>query len=239
VVFQADRDPWENLGPEAAGFRRPGEISALCQALELSPDATFVTDRRNQVVFSNHAADTLLGVAGGETIGRSCDAVLRGRDVFDNRYCALNCPVMQMAARGECVRGFRLTIQGRDGREVTIEMSVLQLVVAPPDHYYLMHVLHPVAKGGPPSVSPNADVRPPRSSLEVVRESSDARARRLTSREVEVLGMMAAGRTTPEISTRLCISAVTVRNHIQNILEKLEVHSKSEAVAFAFQKRLI
>jgi two-component system NarL family response regulator len=73
----------------------------------------------------------------------------------------------------------------------------------------------------------------------VVRESTDARARRLTTREVEVLGMMAAGRTTPEISARLCISALTVRNHIQNILEKLEVHSKSEAIAFAFQKRLI
>ena len=58
-------------------------------------------------------------------------------------------------------------------------------------------------------------------------------------REVEVLGMLAAGRTTPEIAERLHIAPLTVRNHIQNILEKLEVHSKSEAIAFAFQKRLL
>ena len=32
---------------------------------------------------------------------------------------------------------------------------------------------------------------------------------------------------------------MTARNHIQNILDKLEVHSKAEAVAFAFQKHLL
>ncbi len=50
--------------------------------------------------------------------------------------------------------------------------------------------------------------------------------------------MLAAGRSTPEIAIALHISNLTARNHIQNILYKLEVHSKSEAVAFAFQKRL-
>jgi NarL family two-component system response regulator LiaR len=61
----------------------------------------------------------------------------------------------------------------------------------------------------------------------------------LTTREVEVIGMLAAGHTTPEIASRLHISILTARNHIQNVLEKLEVHSKAEAVAFAFQKRLL
>jgi DNA-binding NarL/FixJ family response regulator len=56
---------------------------------------------------------------------------------------------------------------------------------------------------------------------------------------VEILGLIAAGRTTPEIAASLYISALTVRNHTQNILDKLEVHSKAEAVAFAFQKHII
>ena len=51
--------------------------------------------------------------------------------------------------------------------------------------------------------------------------------------------MLAGGRPTPEIAERLHISTLTVRNHIQNILEKLEVHSKAEAVAFAFQQRIL
>jgi DNA-binding NarL/FixJ family response regulator len=75
--------------------------------------------------------------------------------------------------------------------------------------------------------------------LSVVRESPDARARKLTPREVEVLGMLAAGRATPEIADRLHISHLTARNHIQNILDKLELHSKAEAVAFAFQKGIL
>jgi DNA-binding CsgD family transcriptional regulator len=41
------------------------------------------------------------------------------------------------------------------------------------------------------------------------------------------------------MASRLHISRLTARNHLQNILDKLEVHSKSEAVAFAFQKRLV
>ena len=51
--------------------------------------------------------------------------------------------------------------------------------------------------------------------------------------------MLAAGRTTPEIAGRLHISHLTARNHIQNILDKLELHSKAEAVAFAFQKGIV
>jgi DNA-binding CsgD family transcriptional regulator len=51
--------------------------------------------------------------------------------------------------------------------------------------------------------------------------------------------MLAAGNPTAEIGARLHISTLTARNHIQNILDKLEVHSKTEAVAFAFQKHLI
>jgi len=58
-------------------------------------------------------------------------------------------------------------------------------------------------------------------------------------RSLIVLGMLAAGRSAPEIGGRLNISTLTARNHIQNILEKLEVHSKAEAVAFAFQQRIV
>src|SRR3989442_1316299 len=55
----------------------------------------------------------------------------------------------------------------------------------------------------------------------------------------DVHGMLAAGQSTPAIAARLHISILTARNHIQNILEKLEVHSKAEAVAFAFKQRLL
>ncbi len=198
-----------------------------------------MTDRRNRIVFSNRAAGVLLGRSPEGNLAATCDLFLKGRDVFDNRYCTQNCSVMQMAARGEPVRGFRMQVEASDGSLLTVEVSILQLAVAPPDHYLLVHLLRPLERVAREPQPVGADVQPPRSPLEAVRESTDARARRLTAREVEVLGMLAAGRTTPEIASRLAISALTARNHIQNILEKLEVHSKSEAIAFAFQKRLI
>ena len=54
---------------------------------------------------------------------------------------------------------------------------------------------------------------------------------RLTPRELEVLRQLASGTAGPEIAADLAISPVTVRNQVQNILVKLEVHSRLEAVA--------
>lgn len=61
----------------------------------------------------------------------------------------------------------------------------------------------------------------------------DARLARLTAREREVLGLMAAGCRNDAIAARLVISTPTVRTHAQNILLKLGVHSQLEAVALA------
>lgn len=61
----------------------------------------------------------------------------------------------------------------------------------------------------------------------------------LTPRELEVLKALAEGLSTPEICERLFIAPNTLRTHIQNIMGKLHVHSKLEAVAFAIRNRLV
>lgn len=58
-----------------------------------------------------------------------------------------------------------------------------------------------------------------------------ARLARLSKREREVLGHLADGVTNDEIARRLFLSTATVRTHVQNILTKLEVHSRLEAIA--------
>lgn len=220
-------------------FARPSlESSPLFESLAGSPDPVFVTDRRNRVVFWNGAAQQLLGWSSEEAMGLDCDRLLKGCDVFGNRYCSGDCPVMRLATRGEPVKGFRMSVAGRDGRPVNLDLTILHLAVPPPDHYFLAHILRAVdaAPREAESLFPR-DAAPPKAPD--LREVADVRARRLTAREVEILGMLAAGRTTPEMAERLHIAPLTARNHIQNILEKLEVHSKSEAIAFAFQKRLL
>jgi DNA-binding CsgD family transcriptional regulator len=61
---------------------------------------------------------------------------------------------------------------------------------------------------------------------------------RLTSREVEVLQLLARGRTYLQISDRLGMSPHTVASHVKNIYLKLEVHSARAAVWRAVELRL-
>ncbi len=61
----------------------------------------------------------------------------------------------------------------------------------------------------------------------------------LTPREMEVLGLMAEGMDNHAIAEHLGIGFTTVRGHVQNILEKLDAHSKLEAVARAARAGLL
>lgn len=61
----------------------------------------------------------------------------------------------------------------------------------------------------------------------------------LTAREIEVLEQLSTGLPYIVIAENLFISPSTVRRHIENIYQKLQVHSKMEAVALAKKKRII
>jgi two-component system NarL family response regulator len=61
----------------------------------------------------------------------------------------------------------------------------------------------------------------------------------LTGREIEVLELVAQGNTSRQIAELLFISENTVKNHIRNILDKLGLHSRSEAVLYAAREDLI
>lgn len=75
----------------------------------------------------------------------------------------------------------------------------------------------------------------------VARERGDERrmVEPLTPRELAVLRALTEGLSTPDICERLFIAPNTLRTHVQNIMGKLRVHSKLEAVAFALRYRLV
>lgn len=75
--------------------------------------------------------------------------------------------------------------------------------------------------------------------LDQIRQSPDQKTQLLTARELEVLQLLAKGRSTEMIADELFISVNTVRNHVASILSKLGVHSKLEAVAIAAREKLI
>ncbi|WP_112264022.1 response regulator transcription factor [Lentzea terrae] len=61
----------------------------------------------------------------------------------------------------------------------------------------------------------------------------------LSPREIEVLRLVAAGRSNPEIASVLVLSEKTVARHLSNIFAKLDVGSRTAAAAFAFEHRLV
>jgi two-component system NarL family response regulator len=63
-------------------------------------------------------------------------------------------------------------------------------------------------------------------------------APRLTDRELDVLRLVAQGITNREIADQLYIAENTVKNHVRNILEKLHLHSRMEAVLYAVREKL-
>lgn len=62
---------------------------------------------------------------------------------------------------------------------------------------------------------------------------------RLTEREMEVLRLVAKGMNNRDIAKELFISENTVKNHVRNILEKLQLHSRMEAVVYAVREKLL
>ncbi|MCW2543188.1 MAG: two component transcriptional regulator, LuxR family [Frankiales bacterium] len=62
---------------------------------------------------------------------------------------------------------------------------------------------------------------------------------RLTEREMDVLKLVAKGLNNRDIAKELFISENTVKNHIRNILEKLQLHSRMEAVVYAVREKLL
>jgi ATP/maltotriose-dependent transcriptional regulator MalT len=73
----------------------------------------------------------------------------------------------------------------------------------------------------------------------LTRPPETAETHGLTPRELEVLRLVAAGKTNREIATALVVSEHTVARHVQNIFTKLRVSSRTAATAFAFEHQLV
>jgi DNA-binding NarL/FixJ family response regulator len=77
-------------------------------------------------------------------------------------------------------------------------------------------------------------------SLAAARRASDrARDIKLTPREIEILRLVAEGLTNKEIAARLHVEHQTIKNHIHNILERLSLQRRQQAVQYAWETGLL
>jgi DNA-binding CsgD family transcriptional regulator len=201
-----------------------GARGDLLTVLERGEPPAFATDDRHRIVFWNKGAERLLGRAAKEALGYRCHEVMGGRDAFGNRFCYENCPLMATIRRGEPVSGCELTLPV-NGNLRTLAVTTLEVPAALDGGFTLVHIVRPAREASHPA----------RSDRGAGNGSADAAPPPLTGREREILEWVAAGLQNKEVAQRLDISLATVRNHIHNMLEKLGVHSKLEAVSLAFR----
>jgi two-component system NarL family response regulator len=104
----------------------------------------------------------------------------------------------------------------------------------------LVDAMHEVIDGGA-AVSPAMGGKLFTALRALLRHSGtlSARVPELTGRELEILGLVGSGKTSREIAEELFISENTVRNHVRNVLDKLGLRSRFEAVTWAQREGLI
>jgi two-component system NarL family response regulator len=104
----------------------------------------------------------------------------------------------------------------------------------------LVAAMHDVLDGGA-AVSPAMGGKLFTALRDLLRHSGTTSARipELTGRELEILGLVGNGKTSREIAEELFISENTVRNHVRNVLDKLGLRSRFEAVNWAQREGLI
>ena len=215
----------------------PEDGDALLELLAAGDPPAFATDSRDRIVFWNRGMAELLGRMSHSTLGRRCYETLLGRDVFGNRFCYANCPVVATLREGDPVCGFEMKVATSGPERRAVGLTILKVPGARPDLFTVVHIVQPIAQEGR-LAELLADLRTKvldELGVPVVGAKATCAAPPLTRRETEVLHHAAAGLQNKEVAQKLGLSVATVRNHIHNILEKLGVHSKLEAVSLSFR----
>lgn len=202
------------------------ETSRTWNPVDSTDEAAYAVDRNGVIVAWNAAAERTFGFKADAAVGRNCWDLLGGHDIFDNRYCGPDCPIREMACRRESIHGSRLQLRTSSSCLGTFDVSILE-VSGDTDAPVLVHVCRPVITQA--TIGETEGFTP----------SPNRQRGGLTRREVEVLRLIAEGKATSEIASDMCVSIVTVRNHVQRILYKLRVHSRVAGVAKARRLGLI
>ncbi|MFY9549581.1 MAG: LuxR C-terminal-related transcriptional regulator [Thermoanaerobaculia bacterium] len=205
-----------------------------------SGDAVFAIDSSDRIILWNKKCEEMLGRPARAVLGKRCYDVIGGRDENGNVYCYRNCPVAHQARDlpREPVHRFQLSIETGSGARKTVEVSLFAIPAYHPALSTVVHVLRGGRKKASAlerSLAKEADEREPLWPM----ETKAGQPIDLTAREKEILRCLAQGLPTAAIGKKLFISPVTVRNHVQSILHKLDVHTKLAAVVFAYQHDLI
>lgn len=189
-------------------------------------EPAYAVDRNGKIVAWNQAAEKALGFAESEALGQLCWELLSGQDIFGNRLCCEGCPIRASAFNNEPINRFQIYFNTASNQRKHFTVSTLMLFNAPGEDVFI-HLCTPIPETGNTKTAIENPSKP------------DYQYKRLTGRETEILTHLHKGKSIKDIADTLTISPLTVRNHVQHILLKLQVHSRYEAVAIGRKLKLI
>jgi PAS domain S-box-containing protein len=198
-------------------------------------DGAFAVDSEGRVLMWNRSAEQITGFKSADVVGKSCCDVTRGRDPSGNMVCFKGCHVRTMAQRGEQPSNYDLVISHANGKKLWLDVSTVLVRDKNETFHAHVHIFRDVTSRRELETYLRRALG---ERFETLRDPIEA-MEKLTNRERAVLKLLASGLPTHTIAHRLSISRATVRNHTQNILNKLGVHSKLAAVALAYQHGLV
>lgn len=217
----------------------------LIQMLENSAEGSFIINEDQRIIYWNRAAQEMLGYTSDEVVGQPCYKILGGCDDNSQLVCCFQCDVVSLAIDGKPVPNYNITVHTKSGERRWVNVSILSTTSSVESTPIIIHLF----RDATPLKQNEQFVRQILNAIDGLQENplppvnfislEEPHAGELTNREKEVLTLLAQGFSTFDISQTLSISAATVRNHIQNIFHKLQVHSRLEAVAYAVEHELV
>lgn len=218
-------------------------MARLFATLERTADGALVVDQEGKIVFWNRAARHLLGFTAEEVLGRPCCEVIRGETLSGRPLCSPTCPIANRIRSGGGVRQFDMQTRTKDGRLVWLNVSSLPVPSSKQRIFWVAHLFRNITKHAKVYRLVEelyTTLCVPTLAVAHGQDREDCPVKHapslpLTTREWEVLRLLAGGATSARIADTLCISPKTVRNHIQHILDKLGAHNRLEALAIAFR----
>lgn len=210
-------------------------------ALANSADGLFAVGADYRITFWSEAAQAILGYAPGEVLGRPCHQVVQGKDNEGAIWCQQDCPVMRRLREGKAISNYDIQTRRKDGRPVWLNISIVPLPQGGGLPYTPVHLFRDITVR---KAKERLGERVTALVLQTSCTSGDGMENQpvprgpLSQREFQVLSLLARGYSTDSVARNLGVQKVTVQNHIQRILSKLGVHSRTEAIAWLYRRRL-
>jgi len=221
-------------------------MKRLFNSLSRTSDGAFVIDGRHRIVFWNMAAEKIVGHTAEEVIGRPCYEILGGRDEQGRTLCQRFCQVALQAEKGDILPNQDVFVGTQKGEGRWLNVTTFAYPVGKgTTGQMIVHMFRDVTEQknyqrfADSVMAASMQLQQNGSHQTILPSPTRPSGDGLTDREWQVLVLMAEGLGTSAMAGSMTISPSTVRNHVQNILDKLGVHSRLEAIAYAYQNGLV